>query len=182
MSRCALRLLSVALVAMVLFPSAIASAASSTACEKAAGIRAAVIKKHGKRAPGRNICRFGVKHSTGRVEKASFDQKKRYLHALRRMNTSLPYMVPGSPRVPPAGTATPRANLPWCTWGPESGGNYQAVGQGQAAGHYGKYQFDLQTWGSVGGTGNPINASPAEQDKRAAMLYARRGGRPWTNC
>lgn len=176
MSRCSLWLCS-ATLAMVLVPS-IASAAPTT-CEKAAGVRAAVVKKHGKRAPGRNICRFGVKHSTGRVEKASFGQKKRYLYALRRMNISLPYIVPGSPHVPPAGTATPRANLPWCTWGPESGGNYRAVNPN---GHYGKYQFDLQTWGSVGGTGNPINASPAEQDKRAAMLYARRGGRPWTNC
>lgn len=58
----------------------------------------------------------------------------------------------------------------------ESGGNPRAVNPN---GHYGKYQFDLQTWASVGGSGNPINASEAEQDRRAQILYSQRGGQPW---
>lgn len=49
-------------------------------------------------------------------------------------------------------------------------------------GFYGKYQFDLQTWASVGGTGNPALASEAEQDQRAAILYAQRGASPWPVC
>jgi hypothetical protein len=49
-------------------------------------------------------------------------------------------------------------------------------------GFYGKYQFDLQTWASVGGTGNPAAASEAEQDRRAAILYARAGAAPWPMC
>ena len=49
-------------------------------------------------------------------------------------------------------------------------------------GFYGKYQFDLQTWASVGGTGNPALASEAEQDERAAILYAQRGASPWPVC
>lgn len=46
-------------------------------------------------------------------------------------------------------------------------------------GYYGAYQFDLDTWASVGGTGNPAHASPEEQDARAASLLAERGLQPW---
>jgi hypothetical protein len=49
-------------------------------------------------------------------------------------------------------------------------------------GFYGKYQFTLQTWQSVGGTGNPAAAGEAEQNRRAAMLYAREGAAPWPVC
>lgn len=47
-------------------------------------------------------------------------------------------------------------------------------------GYYGAYQFDLTTWRSVGGTGRPDQASPAEQDYRALYLYRMRGWQPWT--
>jgi hypothetical protein len=46
-------------------------------------------------------------------------------------------------------------------------------------GYYGAYQFTLGTWASVGGTGNPAHASPAEQDARAWALYLSRGLQPW---
>ncbi len=46
-------------------------------------------------------------------------------------------------------------------------------------GYYGAYQFDMQTWRGVGGSGNPAHASPAEQDMRAQMLLDRRGLAPW---
>jgi hypothetical protein len=61
----------------------------------------------------------------------------------------------------------------------ESGGNY-ATNTGN--GFYGAYQFDLQTWRTVGGTGLPSDASPAEQDMRAALLYRRAGATPWPVC
>ncbi|HET8588892.1 MAG TPA: peptidoglycan-binding protein [Nakamurella sp.] len=47
-------------------------------------------------------------------------------------------------------------------------------------GYYGAYQFDLPTWRSVGGSGYPNQASPAEQDYRALILYRMRGWSPWT--
>ncbi len=47
-------------------------------------------------------------------------------------------------------------------------------------GYYGAYQFDLPTWRSVGGTGYPHLATPAEQDHRALYLYRMRGWQPWT--
>ena len=62
----------------------------------------------------------------------------------------------------------------------ESGGNPGAVGGGGA--YRGKYQFDQQTWNSVGGSGDPASAPEAEQDKRAAMLYSQRGASAWPVC
>lgn len=60
--------------------------------------------------------------------------------------------------------------------GCESSGRYDVVATN---GHYGAYQFDLPTWRSVGGTGFPSTASPAEQDYRALILYRERGWQPW---
>lgn len=61
----------------------------------------------------------------------------------------------------------------------ESSGNPRAV---NPAGYYGLFQFDLQTWRSVGGSGNPAKASAAEQLMRAKKLYAQRGAQPWPVC
>lgn len=68
------------------------------------------------------------------------------------------------------------ANLRWC----EASGNYQVT---NFSGKYrGAYQFDQTTWETVGGKGDPAAATPAEQDKRAAILYATRGSSPWPYC
>lgn len=62
----------------------------------------------------------------------------------------------------------------------ESGGDPRAV---DASGtYYGKYQFSMQTWAGVGGSGSPAAASEAEQDRRAAMLYERSGPGQWPVC
>ncbi|WP_366180498.1 resuscitation-promoting factor [Actinomyces timonensis] len=58
----------------------------------------------------------------------------------------------------------------------ESGGDPRAV---NPAGYYGLYQFSLDTWASVGGTGNPIDASPEEQTMRAKILQRRSGWGQW---
>ena len=58
----------------------------------------------------------------------------------------------------------------------ESSGRYN-INTGN--GYYGAYQFNRATWESVGGTGLPSNASPAEQDYRALYLYRMRGWQPW---
>jgi LysM repeat protein len=60
----------------------------------------------------------------------------------------------------------------------ESGGNYA---ENTGNGFYGAYQFTIGTWESVGGHGLPSDASPAEQDMRAQMLYNERGCEPWPN-
>lgn len=62
----------------------------------------------------------------------------------------------------------------------ESGGDPAAIGGGGA--FRGKYQFDYGTWASVGGSGDPAAAPEVEQDRRAALLYARSGAAPWPVC
>lgn len=62
----------------------------------------------------------------------------------------------------------------------ESGGNPRAV---SPTGKYrGLYQFSMTTWRSVGGTGDPIDASAAEQTYRAQILYRRSGRGQWPVC
>lgn len=61
----------------------------------------------------------------------------------------------------------------------ESDGNYADA---DSATYRGAYQFDHETWTSVGGTGDPADASVAEQDARALDLYAQRGSAPWPHC
>ena len=62
----------------------------------------------------------------------------------------------------------------------ESGGDPTAV---SADGMYhGKYQFSVATWAAMGGSGLPSQAPEAEQDMRAAMLYAQSGPGQWPVC
>ena len=59
----------------------------------------------------------------------------------------------------------------------ESGGSYGAVNPGSGAG--GAYQILPSTWALYGGSGLPQNASPAEQDRIAALIWADSGGSAW---
>jgi transglycosylase-like protein len=61
----------------------------------------------------------------------------------------------------------------------ESGGDYD---MDSGNGFHGAYQFMQSTWEAVGGEGNPAEASPAEQDRRAAILYAQSGSGQWPVC
>jgi hypothetical protein len=62
----------------------------------------------------------------------------------------------------------------------ESGGDPTAV---SADGQYrGKYQFSLETWSEMGGTGDPAQADEADQDRLAAKLLRAAGTSPWPNC
>jgi len=62
----------------------------------------------------------------------------------------------------------------------ESGGNPRAISAGGT--YRGKYQFSFATWATVGGKGDPAQASEAEQDRRAAILYRRDGPGQWPVC
>ncbi|HEX6447024.1 MAG TPA: ubiquitin-like domain-containing protein [Streptosporangiales bacterium] len=46
--------------------------------------------------------------------------------------------------------------------------------------HFGLYQFSLSTWQSVGGSGDPRDASELEQTQRAYTLIKRAGPGQWT--
>ena len=60
----------------------------------------------------------------------------------------------------------------------ESEFNPRAVNQQNRA-HFGLFQFKLATWQSVGGKGNPVDASPQEQFKRAKILQEKAGWGQW---
>lgn len=60
----------------------------------------------------------------------------------------------------------------------ESNFNPRAVNQSNNA-HFGLFQFKLQTWQNMGGSGNPIDASPQEQFDRAKKLQAEAGWSQW---
>lgn len=62
----------------------------------------------------------------------------------------------------------------------ESGGDPTAVSPNGL--YRGKYQFAKDTWRALGGRGHANRASEAEQDRRAADLYAREGVSPWPTC
>ncbi|MHB9753275.1 ubiquitin-like domain-containing protein [Streptomyces sp. BYX5S] len=62
----------------------------------------------------------------------------------------------------------------------ESGGRPGAT---DPSGTYGGlYQFDTQTWQSLGGSGRPQDAPASEQTYRAKKLYVSRGASPWPHC
>jgi resuscitation-promoting factor RpfB len=87
-----------------------------------------------------------------------------------------PAPAPSSPPPSESGGGLNWAALAQC----ESGGNPRAVSSnGQ---YFGLYQFSLSTWASVGGSGNPIDASSSEQTQRAQILYSRAGDSPWPVC
>jgi hypothetical protein len=62
----------------------------------------------------------------------------------------------------------------------ESGGNPRAIGGGGT--FRGKYQFMQSTWEAMGGRGDPAQATEAEQDHRAAVLFVRWGAGQWPVC
>lgn len=59
----------------------------------------------------------------------------------------------------------------------ESGGNYSALNPSSGAG--GAYQIIPSTWEAYGGAGLPHEASKAEQDRIAALIWANDGPGAW---
>lgn len=79
-----------------------------------------------------------------------------------------------------AGTASAATTTVWDRLAQcESSGNFADMDSG-GNGHYGGFQFSLSTWASVGGTGNPADATPAEQLLRAKELLATAGPGQWS--
>jgi hypothetical protein len=151
--------------------------------------RTIVIKRHGSRAPGRDIVKYGRVSSNQRTVRATCAQVRRYRNQLKQLHTQ-PKLAPLVVRVAieparaPAGVQTASVRAP-------AGGTLSSIAACESGGDpsantgngfYGKYQFTQSTWASVGGSGNPAAASEAEQDHRAAMLYAREGSSPWPVC
>lgn len=176
-----LKLISAACLVALLGPGVAFAHDSGSIKHKNKYLRSKVIAIHGKRAPGRNIVEDGLRKG----KRPSYRQIRRYFNTMRAMIAPRPavaMLTASSPRQAPAGTATLRApaggtlaSIKAC----ESGGGYSTD---TGNGFYGAYQFTQSTWQSVGGSGNPAAASPAEQDRRAAILYSQQGSSPWPVC
>ena len=151
------------LIACIAFPAAALAAGSSDSPTQRVGVANAV--PIGIGALQRPVARF---HKTIRVTVHRMEVARRA--KLRRERKELFASLPGG-----ISQATLDA-IGAC----ESGGDPTAV---SSDGTYrGKYQFDYGTWESVGGTGDPAAAPEAEQDYRAALLYAQSGSSPWPVC
>lgn len=166
--------------------------------------------KLGRRAPGRNIVRWGVAHN----KSATDTQVLTSIGVLERMLAPPPAVTPvtdtqvtpltdtqGNPVADTqvntaAGTqvntavtqasnagasaAPTGSSLPACTWQPESGGNPSAVNPTSGAGGY--YQIMPSTWAAYGGNGSPQSAPMSEQTAIAQKIYQSQGPGAWTNC
>jgi len=137
------------------------------------------------RCAGRNIRRYGIRHTNGRLERASYEQMVRSSHQLRRLTAPPPrprgllrrLAVP--PPQAPAGvsSSTVRARLPDCTWRPESGGDYGAYNG--SSGARGRYQVIPSTHAAIC---PDLGWSPSEQEICAARIWAQQGAGAWVNC
>lgn len=121
----------------------------------------AVRHKEGKRAPGRQILKQGVRHHH-KVKPATAKEVAQSIRQLRMLLH--PMLSAQPPAQAPGGVLTARAvgGVAACIRQFESGGNYAAVDPSGA--YRGAYQFDYATFAAAGGHGDPAAASPSEQD------------------
>jgi hypothetical protein len=119
----------------------------------------------------RELPRHAVRRMRDRLDDAPPHRLRSRVHALRREL----HDARAEAAAAPASASPALEAIAAC----ESGGD-PAANTGN--GFYGKYQFTQATWESIGGTGNPAAAGEAEQDRRAAMLYAQQGASPWPVC
>ena len=113
---------------------------------------------------------------------------------IRRSTDTLHRMLAPAPRVvhytAVASTSTTAGSAPVSSSGAsgyaipsyivqcESGGNWSAVNPSSGAG--GAYQILPSTWSAYGGSGSPSSASPSEQSRIAAKIYADSGASAWS--
>lgn len=169
------RLIAATTAAIVLMP---ATAEAKPLEQKYTDLRAAVVKRFGKRVPGRNIRRHGVRTPHGRVVPA------RPRHYARSIRTFRRYLAPPAPVAAPGDRISSKPAYAGGRWAIpagivmcESHGNYGAVNPSSGAG--GAYQILPSTWQAMGGRGLPQNASPAEQDRVAAKVWRVQGRSAW---
>jgi peptidoglycan hydrolase-like protein with peptidoglycan-binding domain len=117
------------------------------------------------------VRRFQARHHlrvTGRLDRATLSAL-----GVTAVATTAPAPAPAAPS---SDAAAVLARIAQC----ESGGDPTSVSPDGR--YHGKYQFDTSTWHGIGGSGDADAAPEAEQDERAAALYAKRGTDPWPTC
>ena len=183
------RFLAVIAALCVLAAPAVAFAATATQDSSAGGTTATAQEARQAahhRAYLRNVRLARIyTHRTGRHLPARYARlaKVRPLGELRRSNARLRYRInhlraqrrSAKAAIASVGRGT-LAAIASC----ESHGNPRAIGGG---GRYrGMFQMTFTIWHSVGGKGDPAQASAREQYMRAALLYRRDGSGQWPIC
>lgn len=140
-----------------------------------------VQKEHGKRAPGRNIVRYGLKGGKPATSR----------HIARSIVTLENILHPAPPPAPAvAAVASTSSYAPTQVQsyggGGGAGGIAACIRQHENSGSYtgtdstgtygGAYQFDQATWQAAGGTGSPATAPAAEQDRVFAHWWPSHHG------
>lgn len=131
-----------------------------------------------------------VKEETQNVEQNNYTYTEEVQQPVQNTQTAAPSVQetqeveqPSAPAPQSKSVSTSNTNS-GLNWGSlascESGGNASVVSSNGM--YHGLYQFDAQTWQSVGGSGVASDASAAEQTQRAQMLYDERGSQPWPVC
>ncbi len=123
----------------------------------------------GKRLPGRNVVRDGIR--PGRA--ATDAQVLRWSRRLRRLHRTC---ATSSAR-PTAGRPRSRSRR-----AAERGSGVGRRQGGCGGGYRGLFQFTCETWRSVGCSGDPAAASTSVQYDCARRLLRREGSSPWPNC
>lgn len=154
-------------------------------------LRRHVIKQFGVSAAGRNIVRDGLstgKPVTDAVMVSSIRVYQRTLWPYVPPPAPAPvaeptssYSAPQAPAQAPTATTSSYSggySIPSYIVQCESGGNWSAVNASSGAG--GAYQILPSTWQAYGGQGLPQDASPAEQSRIAAEIYAASGPSQWS--
>jgi len=132
-------------------------------------------KKFGRRAPGRDIVRDGLRRRSVRDADVV-----RSIGVLERMLAPPPPVSEASPVTAGVSVASSGSPLPTCTWQPESGGDPSAVNASSGAGGY--YQIMPSTWAAYGGSGAPQDAPMSEQTAIAQRIYDAQGPGAWSSC
>jgi len=170
-----------ALAATTMFVATPTLAEAKSIEQKYTDLRVEVVKKFGADTAGRNIRKQGLRTPKGRVVEA---QDRHYARSIRTFRRWL---------APPAPTARPGDRIstaPAYAGGQfaipryivmcESGGDYRKYNNA-GSGASGAYQIMPGTWRAYGGsTANAADASPGEQDRIAAKIYAAEGSSPWS--
>lgn len=154
----------------------------------------AVKHKMGKRAPGRNIRKLGVRirvhHGAHAVRPSRCHEIAVSLRQLRTLRARVPW--PGPPlltrtvggKLAPAGVMQSgvAAHLPACA--DESHGNYSTgpANTNPGSGATGRWQT-LRSHYSPGGVCQGLNVNvPGDQDTCAARIYEEQGAGAWVGC
>lgn len=173
----------IALAALIVPAASSAAVPRHAELVKYSNLYHAVANVHGKRAPGRNIRRHGVKRPGHHSHRATAREIAKSIRSLRVLR--MPYLVPSAPSIPPAGIASAApSGLAGCIVSRESGGDPGAA-NGE---HLGIAQWSPIIWARDGGLAYASSPTGATYQEQLVVLsnglshYGCGDWCPYDNC